>query len=98
MGASVLGDFVIKLGQRIAKSPAVVADPQLAALALVAMIERSNYYAISGQMGNGKRRRHRHPRRDRLRRLFGAEARSAHPGQITHPAGGDVWSDCVSGV
>ena len=54
MGANVLGDFVIKLGQRIAKSPAVVADPQLAALALVAMIERSNYYAISGQMGNGK--------------------------------------------
>lgn len=54
MGASVLGDFVIKLGQRIAQSPAVVADPQLAALALVAMIERSNYYAISGQMGNGK--------------------------------------------
>jgi AcrR family transcriptional regulator len=53
MGASVLGDFVIKLGQRIAQSPAVVADPQLAALALVAMIERSNYYAISGQMGNG---------------------------------------------
>ena len=46
MGASVLGDFVIKLGQRIAKSSAVVADPQLAALALVAMIERSNYYAI----------------------------------------------------
>src|SRR5437899_7580768 len=45
MGASVLGDFVIKLGQRIAKSPAVVTDPQLAALALVAMIERSNYYA-----------------------------------------------------
>jgi hypothetical protein len=54
MGASVLGDFAIKLGQRIAKSPAVVADPQLAALALVAMIERSNYYAISGQIGKGK--------------------------------------------
>ena len=54
IGANVLGDFVIKLGQRIAKSPAVVADPQLAALALVAMIERANYYAISGQMGDGK--------------------------------------------
>lgn len=53
MGANVLGDFVIELGQRIARSPAVVADPQLAALALVAMIERSNYYAISGQIGNG---------------------------------------------
>ena len=54
MGDNVLGDFVIKLGQRIAKSPAAVSDPQLAALALVAMIERANYYAISGQMGNGK--------------------------------------------
>jgi AcrR family transcriptional regulator len=53
MGANVLGDFVIKLGQRIAVSPAVVADPQLAALALVAMIERANYYAIRGQIGNG---------------------------------------------
>ena len=53
MGTDVLGEFVVKLGQRIAASPAVVADPQLAALALVAMIERSNYYAISGQMGNG---------------------------------------------
>jgi AcrR family transcriptional regulator len=54
IGSSVLGDFVIKLGQRIGDSPAVVGDPQLAALALVAMIERSNYYAISGQVGNGK--------------------------------------------
>jgi AcrR family transcriptional regulator len=53
LGTTVLGDFVIKLGQRIAKSSAVVADPQLAALALVAMIERTNYYAISGQI-NGK--------------------------------------------
>ena len=54
IGANVLGDFVVKLGQRIAKSGAVVADPQLAALALVAMIERSNYYAMSGQIGSGK--------------------------------------------
>jgi len=53
LGATVLGDFVFKLGQRIAKSPAVVADPQLAALALVAMIERTNYYAISGQINGG---------------------------------------------
>lgn len=53
IGADLLGDFVIKLGQRIEKSSAVVADPQLAALALVAMIERSNYYAISGQIGRG---------------------------------------------
>lgn len=50
LGASVLGDFVVTLGQRIAKSKAVVADPQLAALALVAMIERANYYAMSNQI------------------------------------------------
>jgi AcrR family transcriptional regulator len=53
MGSDVLGDFVVKLGERIAASPAVVPDPQLAALALIAMIERSNYYALAGQMGNG---------------------------------------------
>jgi AcrR family transcriptional regulator len=53
LGASVLGEFAVTLGQRIAKSKAVVGDPQLAALALVAMIERANYYAMSGQINGG---------------------------------------------
>ena len=76
MGANVLGDFVIKLGQRIAKSPAVVNDPQLAALALVAMIERANYYAISGQMGNGKGDVTDTLAEIAFAALFGAEART----------------------
>ena len=76
IGANVLGDFVIKLGQRIAKSPAVVADPQLAALALVAMIERANYYAISGQMGNGKADATDTLAEIAFAALFGAEARA----------------------
>jgi AcrR family transcriptional regulator len=49
MGTNVLSDLVVRLAERIAQSPAVVADPQLAALALVAMIERTNYYALNGQ-------------------------------------------------
>ncbi|MEY2446881.1 MAG: hypothetical protein QOH79_357 [Acidimicrobiaceae bacterium] len=76
MGSNMLGDFVIKLGQRIARSPAVVADPQLAALALVAMIERSNYYAISGQMGNGKGDVTDTLAEIAFAALFGAEART----------------------
>jgi AcrR family transcriptional regulator len=76
MGANMLGDFVIKLGQRIAKSPAVVPNPQLAALALVAMIERANYYAISGQMGNGKADVTGTLAEIAFASLFGAEARA----------------------
>ena len=76
MGSDMLGDFVIKLGQRIAKSPAVVANPQLAALALVAMIERANYYAISGQIGNGKADVTDTLAEIAFAALFGAEPRS----------------------
>ena len=75
LGANMLGDFVIKLGQRIAKSGAVVADPQLAALALVAMIERSNYYAISGQIGDGTADVTDTLTEIAFASLFGAEAR-----------------------
>ena len=54
LGTDVLGGFATTLGERIAGSPAVVPDPQLAALALVAMIERCNYYAITGQIDGGR--------------------------------------------
>ncbi len=47
-------------------SPAVVPEPQLAALAIVAMVERCNYYAMTGQI-DGARRPHRHAGRDHLR-------------------------------
>jgi AcrR family transcriptional regulator len=47
----VLGDLASALGKRIAASPGVDIDPRVAALALVAMIERSSYYKITGQLG-----------------------------------------------
>jgi AcrR family transcriptional regulator len=50
LGADVITGFATTLGQRIESSPAVVTDPQLAALALVAMIERCSYYSVSGQV------------------------------------------------
>src|SRR5437660_4284656 len=49
VGSGVLADLTATLGRRIAASGAPVRDPQLAALVLVAMIERCSYYAISGQ-------------------------------------------------
>jgi AcrR family transcriptional regulator len=50
-GDNVLGDLASALGARIAASPDVDIDPRVAALALVAMIERSSYYKITGQLG-----------------------------------------------
>ena len=50
LGTNVLGDFSITLARRMAASPAIDADPQIAALALVAMIERFNYYVLSRQV------------------------------------------------
>lgn len=48
MGASVLGGFTRTLAKRIREiDPPVVADDGLAALAMVAMIERFSYYVIS---------------------------------------------------
>jgi len=50
LGTDLLGGFTVALGDRIARSPAVVPEPQLAALAIVAMVERCNYYAMTGQI------------------------------------------------
>jgi hypothetical protein len=47
----VLGDLAAALGKRIAASPGLDIDPRVAALALVAMIERSSYYKLTGQLG-----------------------------------------------
>ena len=49
---NVLGDLASALGKRIAASPGIDIDPRVAALALVAMIERSSYYKITGQLGS----------------------------------------------
>jgi AcrR family transcriptional regulator len=50
LGAEVLGGFASVLTQRIAASGASVEDPGQAAIVIVAMIERSNYYASVGQI------------------------------------------------
>jgi AcrR family transcriptional regulator len=50
LGSEVVAGFASTLAEHIAASPATVDDPQLAALALVAMIERCSYYSVSGQV------------------------------------------------
>jgi len=50
LGTDLLGGLTAALGARIAASNSVVPDPQLAALAIVAMVERCNYYAMTGQV------------------------------------------------
>lgn len=49
IGTDLLGDFAATLGRRIAASSTDV-DPGVAAMALVAMIERVHYYAIAGML------------------------------------------------
>jgi AcrR family transcriptional regulator len=51
LGAEVLGRFAGVVTDRIAASPHVVDDPANAAIVVVAMIERANYYATVGQTG-----------------------------------------------
>jgi AcrR family transcriptional regulator len=50
-GDGVLGELAATLGARIAALHGIDIDPRVAALALVAMIERSSYYKITGQLG-----------------------------------------------
>jgi AcrR family transcriptional regulator len=50
VGAEVLGGFAAVLTERIAASPAAVDDPLDAALVIVAMIERCNFYRFVGQI------------------------------------------------
>ena len=54
MGTDLLGDLAAALAQRIAPAGRGRAqdrvDPQIAALAIVAMIERFNYFVLSGQI------------------------------------------------
>ncbi len=50
IGAEVLGGFTSVLTERIAAAPHAVDDPARAALVVVAMIERCNYYATVGQI------------------------------------------------
>jgi AcrR family transcriptional regulator len=51
LGSQVLADFSAALSRRIAPSLPSNLDPDITALALVAMIERANYYALSRELG-----------------------------------------------
>jgi AcrR family transcriptional regulator len=51
LGSEVLGRFAGALTERITASEHVVDDPANAAVVVVAMIERANYYAAVGQTG-----------------------------------------------
>ncbi|MCZ7530767.1 MAG: TetR/AcrR family transcriptional regulator [Acidimicrobiia bacterium] len=51
LGADVVGSYASALATRIADVDHGNLDPQLAALALVTMAERLNYYELSGQIG-----------------------------------------------
>ena len=53
LGAEMLGGFAAALATRVAKSPAKGLDPTAAGLAIVAMVERFHYYAMSGQVKAG---------------------------------------------
>jgi AcrR family transcriptional regulator len=50
LGTDVLSRFTVVLGQRIAEADPPGLDPATAALALVAMLERLNYYVVSRQI------------------------------------------------
>jgi len=54
IGTDLLGGFAVSLGRRIAAG-APELDAAAAAIALVAMIERYHYYAISGMLGAGQK-------------------------------------------
>lgn len=51
IGTDLLGRFTLTLAARIRSSGVDDLDPQVAALAVVAMIERFHYYALSGIVG-----------------------------------------------
>jgi AcrR family transcriptional regulator len=50
LGADVLTQFVARLATRIRAAGVTDLDPDVAAVALVAMIERLTYYGVSGQV------------------------------------------------
>ncbi len=51
LAATVWSSFTSALVERIAATHQTALDPAVAALALVAMIERANYYVLAGQVG-----------------------------------------------
>jgi AcrR family transcriptional regulator len=50
VGADVLGRFAGALAERVARIPDLPTDPQVTALALVAMMERFSFFVLIGQV------------------------------------------------
>lgn len=50
MGSDVVAEFARRLGQRVRTGATGDIDPQIAAMAVVAMIERFNYYLLARQV------------------------------------------------
>jgi AcrR family transcriptional regulator len=50
LGSDVLGRFTAAIAERVARIPNLPTDPQVTALALVAMIERFSFFALIGQV------------------------------------------------
>lgn len=50
LGADVLGRFTAAIAERVARIPALPTDPQVTALALVAMIERFGFFVLIGHV------------------------------------------------
>jgi AcrR family transcriptional regulator len=50
LGTELLGDVAATLGKRIRSSALPGLDPAIASMAVVAMVERFNYYVLSGQV------------------------------------------------
>ena len=54
LGTGVLTEFTRVLVERVRRAEPVDVDPVVASVALVAMIERGNYYVLSGQVEIGR--------------------------------------------
>jgi AcrR family transcriptional regulator len=50
LGNQMLGELAVAFARHVDASPAKKLDPDVASLALLAMIERFNYYGVSGQL------------------------------------------------
>lgn len=51
LGTGLLGEVALTLGARVRDSTGAGVDPTVASMAVVAMVERFNYYLLSGQIG-----------------------------------------------
>jgi AcrR family transcriptional regulator len=91
LGADVMGRFTAAIAERVARIPALPTDPQVTALALVAMIERFTFFALVGQVTATEREVADTLTGAVWRTLFGA--RGAEAGAATSTATGAASID-----